>query len=72
MTLSLQSENNTVINKLVLPRGENLYQWEVEVLGKGVGGWIGTKQCVHMYVNTKMTPVKTTPRMEEESDEGEW
>jgi hypothetical protein len=32
------------------------YQWEG---GKGVGGRIWCKYCVHMYVNTKMIPVET-------------
>jgi hypothetical protein len=30
-----------------------------QVAGKGVGRWIWSKQCMHMYVNTKMTPVAT-------------
>jgi hypothetical protein len=29
--------------------------------GKGVGGWIRCKKCVHMYVNAKMILVETTP-----------
>jgi hypothetical protein len=32
-----------------------------EVVGKGVGGWIWCKQCIHMYVNTKMIPVEAVP-----------
>jgi hypothetical protein len=31
----------------------------VEVAGKGVGGLIRCKKCVHMYVNVKMVPIET-------------
>jgi hypothetical protein len=31
--------------------------------GKGVGGWIWCKKCVHMYENAKMMPVETVPGM---------
>jgi hypothetical protein len=31
------------------------------VAGKGVGGWIWCKQCIHMYINAKLIPVETVP-----------
>jgi hypothetical protein len=31
--------------------------------GKGVGGGIWCKYCVHMYENAKMRPVETIPGM---------
>jgi hypothetical protein len=43
--------------------------------GKGVGGWIRCKKCVHMYVNAKMILVETIPGMSggvKESDGGGW
>jgi hypothetical protein len=33
------------------------------VVEEGVGGGIWCKYCVHRYVNAKMTPVETVPRM---------
>jgi hypothetical protein len=35
--------------------------------GKGLGGQIWCKKCVHMYVNAKMKPVETTPGIGEEN-----
>jgi hypothetical protein len=32
-----------------------------DVVGKGAGGWIWCKQCIHVYVNAKMIPVETAP-----------
>jgi hypothetical protein len=47
-----------------------------EVVGKGVGGWISYKQCVHMYVNAKVIPVETSRNweggMKESSGRGEF
>jgi hypothetical protein len=34
-----------------------------EVVGKGVGELIRCKQCIHMYVTTKILPVETVPGM---------
>jgi hypothetical protein len=31
--------------------------------GKGIGGQIWCKYCLHMYVNGKMIPVETIPGM---------
>jgi hypothetical protein len=31
------------------------------VAGKGVGGRIQYKKCVHIYINAKMLPVETVP-----------
>jgi hypothetical protein len=31
-----------------------------DVVGKGAGGWIWCKQCIHVYVNAKMIPVETS------------
>jgi hypothetical protein len=31
-----------------------------EVVGKGVGGWIWCKYCIHMNVNGKTRPVETS------------
>jgi hypothetical protein len=45
--------------------------WGLISLGEGrmwekdVGGWIWCKYYVHMYVNRKMIPVETVPRMRE-------
>jgi hypothetical protein len=39
--------------------------------GKGVGGVIWCKHCVHMYVNVKVIPVETVPGMGEVGDKGE-
>jgi hypothetical protein len=44
---------------LVTTRGE---RWQ----GKGVGGRIRYKKCVHMYTNAKMIPVETIPAMGKE------
>jgi hypothetical protein len=30
-------------------------------VGKGVGGWIWCKQCIHTYANAKMIPLETIP-----------
>jgi hypothetical protein len=47
-----------------------------EVVGKGVGGWIWCKQCIHIYVNAKMISVETVPGSGEEgwksSERGEF
>jgi hypothetical protein len=41
--------------------------------GKGEGGWICCKYCVHMYVNGEMRPVETIPGMEwGRINKGEW
>jgi hypothetical protein len=45
--------------------------------GKGIGGKLSCKYCVHMYVNGKMRPVETIPRMcgreiKESDGEGEF
>jgi hypothetical protein len=32
--------------------------------GKGVGGWIWCKKCVHMNVNEKIIPVEALPGSE--------
>jgi hypothetical protein len=40
--------------------------------GKGVGGWIWCKYCVHMYVNVKMRPVETVLGMVGVGDKEEW
>jgi hypothetical protein len=34
--------------------------------GDRVGGWIWCKQCIHMYVNSKMIPVETVPGIGEQ------
>jgi hypothetical protein len=41
-------------------------------VGKGMGGWIWCKYCVHIYVNGKIRPVETIPVMREEGNKGEW
>jgi hypothetical protein len=57
---SIKSENRRA--EQVLPREE----WVAgtsgrgEVIGKGVGGCICCKQCIHVYVNAKMIPVETS------------
>jgi hypothetical protein len=38
---------------------------------KGVRGWIQCKYCVHMYVNVKIRPVETIPRIGR-GKKGEW
>jgi hypothetical protein len=48
-----------------------------EVIGKGVGGLIRCKWCVHIHVNAKIKPVETVPgirggRMEENSGGGKF
>jgi hypothetical protein len=34
---------------------------ERRLWGKGIGGWIWCKYCVHMYVSRKMRPIETIP-----------
>jgi hypothetical protein len=50
--LSTKSENR---------RAEQVLSGKGEVAGKGVGGGIWCKQCIHMYLNAKMIPVETAP-----------
>jgi hypothetical protein len=38
--------------------------------GKGVGGWIQCKYCVHMYVNGRIRPVENILGVW--GDKGEW
>jgi hypothetical protein len=40
------------------------------MVGKGVGGCIQFKNCVHTYVNAKMIPVETILRMGEGGNKG--
>jgi hypothetical protein len=46
-------------------RAKQVLSWEGEekMWGKGVGGWIWYKYCVHMYVNGKMRLIETIPGM---------
>jgi hypothetical protein len=37
--------------------------WRGIMWGKGIGGWIWYKYCIHMYVNRKLRPVETIPGM---------
>jgi hypothetical protein len=70
---STESENRRV---------EQVLPWEGEGglvpveggkwLRKGVGGRIWCKYCVHIYVNGKMIPTETIPRMARGGDKGEW
>jgi hypothetical protein len=41
------------------------FQSRGRMCGKGIGGWMWCKYCVHMCVNGKITPADTTSGMGE-------
>jgi hypothetical protein len=53
------------LRKMENRRAEHVL-WGREKRGKGVGGLMWCKYCVHMYVNGKMRPVETIPGLGEE------
>jgi hypothetical protein len=67
--LFIKSENRRaeqVLSGGLVPVGEG------RLWGEGVGGWIWSKYCVHVYVSGKMRPAETIPGMGGRGNKREW